>query len=154
MMDLDSEIVVYTAQEIAELLIITPTTVRTWINDGKLEAIEQNSYKDGFVIMSYNLEEFLSKNPGKYSKRYMIAKASGINCGKETTIKDYILECIYKYISAEDFINLCKCSLLGPTYFEEKLREILQNEGRSFDLHKRGKDFVVKKILSQINITL
>ena len=52
----------YTVKEISELLKINPETVRRWIRNGQLEAV-QVSRKDGNVISEESLKSFIKKSP-------------------------------------------------------------------------------------------
>ncbi len=52
----------YTVKEIAELLGINPETVRRWIRNGQLEAV-QISRKGGNVISEESLKDFIKKTP-------------------------------------------------------------------------------------------
>lgn len=55
----------YSVKQIAELLSTNPETVRRWIRNGKLQAI-QESRKDGNSVSEDELEKFLKKTP-KYA---------------------------------------------------------------------------------------
>lgn len=55
----------YSVKQIAELLDTNPETVRRWIRNGKLQAI-QESRKDGNSVSEDELEKFLKKAP-KYA---------------------------------------------------------------------------------------
>lgn len=55
----------FTVKEVSEILGTNPETVRRWIRDGRLDAI-QLSRKDGNVISESALSEFLIKTP-KYA---------------------------------------------------------------------------------------
>lgn len=55
----------YSVKQIAELLDTNPETVRRWIRNGKLQAI-QESRKDGNSVSEDELEKFLKKTP-KYA---------------------------------------------------------------------------------------
>ena len=150
-MNLDSEIIMYTVEDIADLLMINRETVRKWIKNDKLKAIKQGSNKDGYLIMSCFLEKFLSDNPGKYVKIY---KLNHKMYGNKTTIKEFILEYVYTYISAKDYIDLCRSALVYRKNFEEKLREIIHDDKKSIELCLSDRSYVIKQILSQINIIL
>jgi excisionase family DNA binding protein len=58
----------YSVQQIAEMLSTNPETVRRWIRDKKLNAI-QISRKDGNVITEAELQRFLKASP-KYMPRF------------------------------------------------------------------------------------
>ena len=62
----------FTVKDIADLLSTNPETVRRWIRDGKLEAV-QASRKDGNVIGEKALNDFLLNNP-----KYASMAAGGI----------------------------------------------------------------------------
>lgn len=62
----------FTVKEIAELLSTNPETVRRWVRDGKLEAV-QSSRKDGNMIGEKALNDFLQNNP-----KYASVAAGGI----------------------------------------------------------------------------
>ncbi len=61
---------VYTVQQIAEILSTNPETVRRWIRDKKLKAV-QFSKKSGNVIKESALNEFLKESP-KYMSRFSV----------------------------------------------------------------------------------
>ena len=58
----------YSVQQIAEMLSTNPETVRRWIRDKKLNAV-QVSRKDGNVITEAELQRFLKASP-KYMPRF------------------------------------------------------------------------------------
>ena len=55
----------YTVKQVAEILNANPETVRRWIRDGKLNAV-QSSRKDGNVISEDAFKKFLADTP-KYA---------------------------------------------------------------------------------------
>ena len=57
----------YSVKQIAEMLSTNPETVRRWIRDNKLKAV-QVSRKDGNVITEAELERFLKATPKYLSK--------------------------------------------------------------------------------------
>lgn len=150
-MNLDSEIIMYTVEDISDILIVNRETVRKWIKNDRLKAIKQGSNKDGYLIMSCFLERFLLDNPGKYVKLYKINNRA---YGNKTTIKEFILEYVYTYISAKDYIDLCRAALVYRKNFEEKLREIIHDNEKSRELCLSDRSYVIEQILSQINIIL
>ncbi len=58
----------YSVQQIAEMLGTNPETVRRWIRDKKLNAV-QVSRKDGNVVTEAELQRFLKASP-KYMPRF------------------------------------------------------------------------------------
>jgi len=58
----------YSVQQIAEMLSTNPETVRRWIRDKKLNAV-QVSRKDGNVVTEAELQRFLKASP-KYMPRF------------------------------------------------------------------------------------
>ena len=57
----------YSVKQIAEMLSTNPETVRRWIRDDKLKAV-QVSRKDGNVVSEAELERFLKATPKYLSK--------------------------------------------------------------------------------------
>ena len=57
----------YSVKQIAELLSTNPETVRRWIRDNKLKAV-QISRKDGNIVTEAELERFLKATPKYLSK--------------------------------------------------------------------------------------
>ena len=57
----------YSVKQIAEMLSTNPETVRRWIRDDKLKAV-QVSRKDGNVVSEAELERFLRATPKYLSK--------------------------------------------------------------------------------------
>lgn len=57
----------YSVKQIAELLETNPETVRRWIRDKKLNAV-QVSRKDGNIVSEDDLKRFLSSTPKYFSK--------------------------------------------------------------------------------------
>ena len=55
----------YTVKQIAEILNTNPETVRRWIRDGKLSAV-QSSRKDGNIISEDAFNKFLAET-SKYA---------------------------------------------------------------------------------------
>lgn len=66
----------FTVKEISDMLNTNPETVRRWIRDGRLDAI-QNSRKDGNVVCEQALAEFLRKTP-KYASSATAALAESL----------------------------------------------------------------------------
>lgn len=66
----------YTVKQIAEMLDTNPETVRRWIRDKKLNAV-QSSRKDGNIITEEELQHFLKKSP-KYALRIGAGAAVGM----------------------------------------------------------------------------
>ena len=66
----------FTVKEISDILNTNPETVRRWIRDGRLDAI-QNSRKDGNVVSEQALTEFLRKTP-KYASSATAALAGSL----------------------------------------------------------------------------
>ena len=66
----------FTVKEVSEILDTNPETVRRWIRDGRLDAV-QISRKDGNVISESALSEFLRKTP-KYAATAAASLASSI----------------------------------------------------------------------------
>ena len=62
----------YSVVQVAEMLRTNPETVRRWIRNGKLHAI-QVSRKDGNVIEESELKRFIKNSP-KYASVAMISK--------------------------------------------------------------------------------
>lgn len=88
----------YTVIEISNMLKIKPTTVRQWIRDGNLKAV-QNSKKEGNKISEEELRKFLAEN-NKYAT---IAKdAVTSNAMKQITTA---LEDIDKINGKENFLT-------------------------------------------------
>lgn len=56
----------YSVKDIAEMLNTNPETVRRWIRDGKLKAV-QSSRKEGNIVEEGELQKFLAATP-KYAK--------------------------------------------------------------------------------------
>ena len=63
----------YSVKQIAEMLGTNPETVRRWIRDGKLTAV-QVSRKDGNIVTENDLNSFLQSTP-KYAARLGAAGA-------------------------------------------------------------------------------
>lgn len=63
----------YSVKQIAEMLGTNPETVRRWIRDEKLKAV-QVSRKDGNIVTEADLERFVKATP-KYFSRLMAAGA-------------------------------------------------------------------------------
>lgn len=57
----------YSVKQIAEMLSTNPETVRRWIRDDKLKAV-QVSRKDGNLVTEAELERFLKATPKYFSK--------------------------------------------------------------------------------------
>ena len=57
----------YSVKQIAEMLGTNPETVRRWIRDNKLKAV-QVSRKDGNIITEAELERFVKATPKYFSK--------------------------------------------------------------------------------------
>ena len=57
----------YSVKQIAEMLKTNPETVRRWIRDDKLKAV-QKSKKDGNVVSEAELERFIKATPKYLSK--------------------------------------------------------------------------------------
>lgn len=66
----------FTVKEISDMLNTNPETVRRWIRDGRLDAV-QNSRKDGNVVSEQALTEFLRKTP-KYASSATAALAGSL----------------------------------------------------------------------------
>ena len=64
----------YTVKQIAEMLNTDPETVRRWIRNKKLKAV-QESKKSGNVITKKELDEFLKDNP-KYAALLPVSVAA------------------------------------------------------------------------------
>lgn len=63
----------YTVNEVASILQTNPETVRKWIKERKLAAIQGNSKKEGMRINESALESFLSKYPKYTTQAYITA---------------------------------------------------------------------------------
>ena len=57
----------YSVKQIAEMLGTNPETVRRWIRDDKLKAV-QVSRKDGNIVTEVELERFIKATPKYFSK--------------------------------------------------------------------------------------
>ena len=57
----------YNVKQIAEMLGTNPETVRRWIRDNKLKAV-QVSRKDGNIVTESDLKSFIKSTPKYYSK--------------------------------------------------------------------------------------
>ena len=57
----------YSVKQIAEMLSTNPETVRRWIRDDKLKAV-QVSRKDGNIVTEAELERFVKATPKYFSK--------------------------------------------------------------------------------------
>lgn len=68
--------VTYSVKQIAEMLDTNPETVRRWIRDKKMNAV-QISRKDGNVVTEDELQRFLKASP-KYMPKFTASVASGI----------------------------------------------------------------------------
>ena len=66
----------FSVQQIADMLQTNPETVRRWIRDKKLNAV-QVSRKDGNVVTDAELQRFLKASP-KYMPRFTASLASSL----------------------------------------------------------------------------
>lgn len=57
----------YSVKQIAEMLSTNPETVRRWIRDNKMKAV-QVSRKDGNIVTEAELERFIKATPKYFSK--------------------------------------------------------------------------------------
>ena len=57
----------YSVKQIAEMLSTNPETVRRWIRDDKMKAV-QVSRKDGNIVTEAELERFINATPKYFSK--------------------------------------------------------------------------------------
>lgn len=67
----------YSVKQIADMLNTNPETVRRWIRDDKLKAV-QSSRKDGNVVTEAELQRFLKATP-KYMPRFAASLAAGLS---------------------------------------------------------------------------
>lgn len=68
--------ITYSVQQIADMLGTNPETVRRWIRDKKMSAI-QVTRKDGNIVTDAELQRFLKASP-KYMPRFTASIASGL----------------------------------------------------------------------------
>lgn len=63
----------YTVNEVAAIFQTNPETVRKWVKEGKLHAVQGNSKKEGMRIDEPSLESFLVDNPKYTQSAYITA---------------------------------------------------------------------------------
>ena len=161
----------YSVKQIADLLETNPETIRLWIRDGKLKAV-QISRKDGNIITEAELQRFLKATP-KYLPKFtagittlspaigIATLAGGIIAGavmgyldekKETDIR--ILPEDFKKYLEEIIVKLQKTA-------NQKRDLIKQTESEISEIEKRIEQYrymldhedVLNSTLSQVTAT-
>jgi len=107
----------YSVKQIAELLETNPETVRRWIRNKKLKAV-QVSRKGGNVISEDDLKRFLSSTP-----KYLSKLSSTIGIGTFPVLTGgAILSCISSIIYEKNQLDL----LVSPEELRRNIQESIQ----------------------------
>ena len=127
----------YSVKQIAEMLNTNPETVRRWIRDKKLKAV-QVSKKEGNVITESELQRFLKAMP-KYAPRYTASMMSSPAFGLPAALVAFLGGTLINYydekkkveqrILSEDIQNYLRDSIRScEESIRKKKRSIKQLE--------------------------
>ena len=139
----------YSVKQIAEMLNTNPETVRRWIRNKKLKAV-QESRKGGNVVTEAELERFIRETPKYFSKVSMVAGMAMISpiASLGAITSGIMASAILGFcegkstddvrIRAEDFKEYLEENIVKIRKALERKRELIkQTEAEIEDLSKR-----------------
>lgn len=68
----------YSVSQVAEMLETNPETVRRWVRDKKIIAIQPQARKDGIIITEDSLSKFVDQTP-KFLPKYKASKVMAVS---------------------------------------------------------------------------
>ncbi len=127
----------YSVKEIADLLGTNPETVRRWIRNGKLHAV-QESRKDGNTVTEAELNKFLKKTPKYVSIAAKSLAATAPAVSIPLALGGLIGTMVVDHIDIEEKL---KHARIRPEDITRYLKEsIIQHE----DVIKRKRDAITQ----------
>jgi len=112
----------YSVKEIADLLETNPETVRRWIRDNKLKAV-QISRKDGNVVTNDELQRFLKATPKYLPKVTAGVAAISPVVGLATLAAGLVASVVMDYYDEKNKLDI----RVLPADFEKHLKENIEN---------------------------
>lgn len=135
----------YSVKQIAEMLDTNPETVRRWIRDRKLKAV-QVSRKDGNVITETELQRFLKATP-KYLSKIPASMTSslpaiGFAALTGTLAASAVASTVIGYLSEKNTVD----TRVRPEDFKDYLKECV----RKYQNLIRQKDLLITQTKEEI----